>query len=53
MYEWEIIVSALNKVASMLQFHKKLNRYSQRNVLALADSEIKTKRVERCIDAQS
>ena len=49
----KLIVSPLNKVASLLQFHKKLDRSSQRNVLALADKEVKTERVERCTDAQS
>ena len=40
------------KVASVLQLHAKLLRYYQTNVLALADSEAKTERVEPCTDAQ-
>ena len=36
----------------MLHFHGKFYRYSKRNVLALADNEVKTERVEPCIDAQ-
>ena len=41
------------KVVSVLQLHAKLYRYSLRNVLALADNEVKTKRVEPCTDALS
>ena len=46
-------MNALIKVASVLPFHAKLYRYSKRKVSALADNEIKTKRVEPCIGAQS
>ena len=50
----KLIMNALiSKVASVLQFHTKLYRYSKRNVSALADNEVKTERVEPCIDAQS
>ena len=48
-----LIVNALIKVVSVLQFHAKLYRYFKRNVLALADNEVKTERVESCINAQS
>ena len=54
MYEWKIsTLSTWKKVVSLLQFYRKLNRSSERNILALADSEVKTERVERCIDTQS
>ena len=43
---------ALIKVASVLHFHAKLYSYSKRNVWALAGNEVKTERVEPCIDAQ-
>ena len=49
----KLIVNALIKLASVLQFHAKLYRYSQGNVLALADSEVKTERVEPCINGQA
>ena len=49
----KLIVNALIKLAYVLQFDAKLYRYSQGNVLALADSEVKTERVEPCINAQS
>ena len=49
----KLIVNALIKLASVLQFHAKLYRYSQGNILALADSEVKTERVEPCINGQS
>ena len=49
----KLVMNALIKVVSVLQFHAKLYRYSQRNVSALADYEVSTKRAERCIDAQS
>ena len=48
-----LIANALIKVVSVLQFHAKLYRYSKRNVLAFADNEVKTERVEPCINAQS
>ena len=49
----KLIMNAMIKVMSVHQFHAKLYRYSQRNVSALADNEVKTKRAEPCIDAQS
>ena len=49
----KLIVNALVKVASVLQFHAKLYRYSQRNVSALADNEVKAVRVEPCKNARS
>ena len=49
----KLIVNAMIKLASVLQFHAKLYRYSQGNVLALADSEVKTERVEPCINGQA
>ena len=49
----KLIMNALIKVASVLQFHAKVHRYSKRNVSALPDNEVKTERGEPCIDAQS
>ena len=50
----KLIMNALiTKVVPVLQFHAKLYRYSERNVSALADNEVKTERVEPCIVAQS
>ena len=49
----KLIMNALIKAVSVLQFHAKLYRYSQRNVLTLADNEVKTERVEPCTGAQS
>ena len=49
----KLIVKALIKVASVFQFYTKLYRYSLRNVSALADNEVKTERVEPCINTQS
>ena len=49
----KLLMNALIKVVSILHFHAKLYRYSKRNVPALADNEVKTERVEPCIDAQS
>ena len=49
----QFIMNALIKVASVLQFHAELYRYSQRKISDLADNEGKTERVEPCIDAQS
>ena len=49
----KLIMNALIKVACVLHFHAKLYRYSKRNVSALADNEVKTERLEPCIDAQS
>ena len=48
----KLIVNALIKLASVLQFHAKLYRYSQGNVLALMKL-FKNERVEPCINAQS
>ena len=49
----KLIVNALIKVASVFQFYAKLYRYSQRNISALADNEVKIERVESCINTQS
>ena len=49
----KLIMNALIKVVPVLYFHAKHYRYSKRNVLVLADNEVKTKRVGPCIDAQS
>ena len=49
----KLIVNALIKVASVFQFYAKLYRYSQRNISALADNEVKTERVESCMNTQS
>ena len=40
----KLIVNALIKVVFVFQLPAKLFRYSQRNVAALADNEIKTER---------
>ena len=48
----KLVMNALIKVVSVLHFHAKLYRYSKRNISALVDSEVKTERVEPCIDAQ-
>ena len=40
----KLIMNALIKVASVLQFHAKLYRYSKKNISALADNEVKTER---------
>ena len=49
----KLIMNALIKVASVLQFHGKQYRYSKRNASTLAHNEVKAERVEPCIDAQS
>ena len=49
----KLVMNALIKVVSVLQFHAKLYRYSKRNVSTLADNEVKIERVEPCIDVQS
>ena len=46
-------MNAMIKEESMLQFHAKLHKYSQRNVLALTENEVKSERVEPCVDAPS
>ena len=48
----KLIINALIKVPSVLQFHTKLYLYSKKNVSALADNKVKTERVEPSIDAQ-
>ena len=48
-----LIMNALINVASVLHSHTKLYRYFKGNVSALAENEVKTERVEPCIDAQS
>ena len=49
----KLIMNAMIKEASMLQFHAKLYKYSQRNVSALTENEVKSERVKPCIDALS
>ena len=49
----KLIMNALIKRAPVLHFHTKLYRYSKRNISALEDNVVKTKRVKPCIDTQS
>ena len=46
-------MNASIKVAFVFQFHTELYKYSQRNISVLADNDVKTERVNPCIDAQS